>query len=153
MFNHLTMASLFLVLMVVFCGQIWIKRCSDAVNLQNDQFRDVATKVVKDVAAMAPGHTGYAEGRSKAYGLSFYGMAICWNTLDEESCSDCLSNASRAVLECLPSIEARSLSVGCYLRYSQYESKDGSNFVLNTKGQLYMSCLHLRIFSWDFNHL
>ncbi|KAF3685962.1 putative high affinity nitrate transporter 2.7-like isoform X1 [Capsicum annuum] len=115
-----------------------VKRCSDAVNLQNDQFRDVATKVVKDVAAMAPGHTGYAEGRSKAYGLSFYGMAICWNTLDEESCSDCLSNASRAVLECLPSIEARSLSVGCYLRYSQYESKDGSNFVLNTKGGLVM---------------
>lgn len=109
------------------------------MNLKNDQFRDVATKVVKDVVAMAPVHSGYAEGRRKAYGLSVYGMANCWNTLDEKSCSDCLSNASTAVLDCLPSIEARSLSVGCYFRYSEFESSDGSNFLLNTKGQVYIS--------------
>lgn len=91
------------------------------MNLKNDQFRDVATKVVKDVVTMAPVHGGYAEGRRKTYGLSVYGMAICWNTLDEKACSDCLTNASTAVLDCLPSIEARSLSVGCYFRYSEFD--------------------------------
>lgn len=115
------------------------------MNLKNDQFRDVATKVVKDVVTMAPVHGGYAEGRRKTYGLSVYGMAICWNTLDEKACSDCLSNASTAVLDCLPSIEARSLSVGCYFRYSEFESSNGSNF-FNSKGQLYISCLRLRNF-------
>lgn len=114
-----------------------VKRCSDAVNLKNDQFRDVATKVVKDVVTMAPVHGGYAEGRRKTYGLSVYGMAICWNTLDEKACSDCLSNASTAVLDCLPSIEARSLSVGCYFRYSEFESSNGSNF-FNSKGAIFM---------------
>lgn len=117
------------------------------MNLKSDQFRDVTTKVVKDVVTVAPGRGGYAEGRRKAYGLSIYGMAICWNTLDEKSCSGCLSNASRAVLDCLPSIEARFLSVGCYFRYSESESSDGSNSLFNTKGQLYISCLLLRNFS------
>ncbi|XP_059284567.1 cysteine-rich receptor-like protein kinase 46 isoform X1 [Lycium ferocissimum] len=115
-----------------------VKRCSDAVNLKNDQFRDLTTKVVKDVVNMAPIHGGYAEGRRNAHGLSVYGMANCWNTLDEKSCADCLLNASTAVLNCLPSIEARSLSVGCYFRYSEYESSDGSNFLLNTKGAIFM---------------
>ncbi|CAN4081744.1 unnamed protein product [Withania somnifera] len=115
-----------------------VKRCSDAVNLKNDQLRDVATKVVKDVVAMAPVNAGFAEGRRKAYDLSVYGMAICWNTLDEKACSDCLSNASTAILDCLPSIEARSLSVGCYFRYSQYESSDASSFLLNSKGAIFM---------------
>ncbi|MCD9641330.1 hypothetical protein HAX54_027482 [Datura stramonium] len=54
-----------------------------------------------------PVHGGYAEGRRKS---------IC-----------------SAVLECLPSIEARSLSVGCYFRYSEYESSDGSSFLFDTK--------------------
>ncbi|KAJ8544965.1 hypothetical protein K7X08_017548 [Anisodus acutangulus] len=108
------------------------------LNLKNDQFRDVAPKVVKDVVNMAPIHGGYAEGRRKERGFSVYGMANCWNTLDEKSCADCLLNASTAVLDCLPSIEARSLSVGCYFRYSEYESSDGSSFLLNTKGAIFM---------------
>ncbi|KAJ8549897.1 hypothetical protein K7X08_033604 [Anisodus acutangulus] len=115
-----------------------VKRCSDAVNLKNDRFRDVATKVVKDVVNMAPIHGGYAEGQRKAHGLAVYGMANCWNTLDEKSCADCLLNASTTVLDCLPSIEARSLSVGCYFRYSEYESSDGSSFLLTTKGPIFM---------------
>ncbi|MCD9558796.1 hypothetical protein HAX54_016414 [Datura stramonium] len=122
-----------------------VKRCSDAVNLKNDQFRDVATQVVKDVVNMAPVHGGYAEGRRKAYGISVYGMANCWNTLDEKSCSDCLLNASSAVLECLPSIEARSLSVGCYFRYSEYESSDGSSFLFDTKGAIFMYLVFILI--------
>ncbi|XP_019223723.1 PREDICTED: putative cysteine-rich receptor-like protein kinase 43 isoform X2 [Nicotiana attenuata] len=115
-----------------------VKRCSDAVNLKNEQFRDVATKVVKDLVNMAPIHGGYAEGRRKAHGLSVYGMANCWNTLDEKSCNDCLTNASTSLLDCLPSIEARALSVGCYFRYSEYEFTDGSSFFLNTKGAVIM---------------
>ncbi|KAK4347753.1 hypothetical protein RND71_034092 [Anisodus tanguticus] len=87
---------------------------------------------------MAPIHGGYAEGRRKEHGFSVYGMANCWNTLDEKSCADCLLNASTAVLDCLPSIEARSLSVGCDFRYSEYESSDGSSFLLNTKGAIFM---------------
>lgn len=115
-----------------------MKRCSDAVNLKNEQFREVATKVVKDMVNLAPIHGGYAEGRRKSNGLSVYGMANCWNTLDEKSCNDCLSNASTTLLDCLPSIEARALSVGCYLRYSEYDSSDGSSFLLTNKGQPYI---------------
>lgn len=71
----------------------------------------------------APGKEGFVERQAnkQKQGLSAYGMASCWKTLDQQSCAHCLQTAASSALTCLPAIEGRALIAGCYLRYSYYE--------------------------------
>ncbi|KAJ4802074.1 cysteine-rich RECEPTOR-like kinase [Rhynchospora pubera] len=47
-----------------------------------------------------------------------YGMAQCWKTLNESECRDCLSNARKNVLSCVPAKDGMVMNAGCFVRYS-----------------------------------
>ncbi|KAL3526402.1 hypothetical protein ACH5RR_011058 [Cinchona calisaya] len=96
-------------------------RCSDAKNINSPTFTDATIEMITKLVAKAPIDQGYAVGDGLPYNHKVYGMANGWRTLDPDSCSKCLSNASKAILHCLPSEEARALNVGCYLRYADSE--------------------------------
>ncbi|XP_073023646.1 cysteine-rich receptor-like protein kinase 46 isoform X1 [Primulina eburnea] len=97
-------------------------RCSDAKDIRSQTFKNLVTRMMDKLVQKAPENHGYAEGQEISAGLiSAYGMTNCWRTLNESSCSECLTNARIGILKCLPSVEARVLHVGCYLRYSDSE--------------------------------
>ncbi|XP_073119833.1 cysteine-rich receptor-like protein kinase 46 [Henckelia pumila] len=94
-------------------------RCSDAKDSRGKTLKNLVTRMMDKLVRKAPENHGYAEGQEMSEGLvSAYGMANCWRTLNQSSCSECLTNARTGILKCLPSIEARVLHPGCYLRYS-----------------------------------
>ncbi|KAL2500071.1 Cysteine-rich receptor-like protein kinase 42 [Abeliophyllum distichum] len=98
-----------------------ITRCSDAQNVQDNNFDLLVKQLITELKTEAPENRGYAEGQVTFYVLTVYGMANCWRTLDKMLCANCLANASNEILRCLPSLEARALHAGCYLRYSDSE--------------------------------
>lgn len=52
-----------------------------------------------------------------------YALAQCWQTLDENSCRECLVNA-RSSLRACDGHEARAFFTGCYLKYSTHKFFD-----------------------------
>ncbi|VVA91832.1 unnamed protein product [Arabis nemorensis] len=54
-----------------------------------------------------------------------YALAQCWQTLDENSCRECLVNA-RSSLRFCDGHEARAFFTGCYLKYSTQKFFDDS---------------------------
>ncbi|KAL6294479.1 hypothetical protein ACE6H2_002621 [Prunus campanulata] len=84
-------------------------------------FEESARQVVQRAAESAPSNGGYARGEVSVSGTaneSAYVLADCWRTLDENSCRQCLENASVSMLGCLPWSEGRALYTGCFMRYS-----------------------------------
>ncbi|KAI3728326.1 hypothetical protein L6452_16960 [Arctium lappa] len=69
---------------------------------------------------------------------SAYMLADCWNTLDENSCTECLESAFASILQCLPSSEGRVLYTGCFMRIA---------------GTLYADFGLARSFQQDKNHI
>ncbi|KAL2523312.1 Cysteine-rich receptor-like protein kinase 2 [Forsythia ovata] len=98
-----------------------ITRCSDAQNVQDNNFDPLVKQLITELKTEAPENRGYAERQVTLYVLTVYGMANCWRTLDKKLCANCLANASNEISRCLPSLEARALHAGCYLRYSDSE--------------------------------
>ncbi|KAL5793214.1 hypothetical protein ACOSP7_001808 [Xanthoceras sorbifolium] len=96
------------------------RRCGSDVETDKG-FKELVEQVVMKMVVKAPANNGFAEEEDNANGLSAYGIASCWKTLDNQSCSTCLDHAASSSLSCLPSIEGRALNAGCYLRYSYYE--------------------------------
>lgn len=84
-------------------------------------FEESARQVVQRAVESAPSNGGYARGEVSVRGManeSAYVLADCWRTLDENSCRQCLENASVSMLGCLPWSEGRALYTGCFMRYS-----------------------------------
>ncbi|KAI3728324.1 hypothetical protein L6452_16958 [Arctium lappa] len=82
-----------------------------------DSVRNAVSKAVMD----APRNSDYYAQELAVSGTpdeSAYVQADCWNTLDENSCTECLESASASILQYLPSSEGRALYTGCFLRYS-----------------------------------
>ncbi|KAL9856962.1 putative cysteine-rich receptor-like protein kinase 1 RLK-Pelle-DLSV family [Arabidopsis thaliana] len=52
-----------------------------------------------------------------------YALAQCWQTLDENTCRECLVNA-RSSLRACDGHEARAFFTGCYLKYSTHKFFD-----------------------------
>ncbi|TXG54691.1 hypothetical protein EZV62_019947 [Acer yangbiense] len=95
------------------------KRCGNDIE-QEEEFKELVERVTMKMVKKAPGNSGFAEGQENTNGLSAYGIATCWKTLDKQSCAACLLHAAASSSSCLPSIEGRALLAGCYLRYSYY---------------------------------
>ncbi|KAM7506602.1 hypothetical protein LguiA_017055 [Lonicera macranthoides] len=123
-----------------------VERCSDEEN-ESKRYWKIATKLIDELIEKAPHNNGYADGRHSFLGLSVYGMANCWKSFDTASCGLCLSNARHFVLNCLPSVEARALTAGCYLRYSDYDFAEKyatsslSVAAITNDTVLYISCV------------
>lgn len=102
------------------------KTCG-ATSDDTEQYREATKRLILKLLGRAPHNKGYAERHEKCRGVSVYGMAMCLKTLDHDKCAGCLMNAAEKALSCLPSVEARVLNAGCFLRYSDYEFRNNPN--------------------------
>ncbi|XP_010498315.1 PREDICTED: cysteine-rich receptor-like protein kinase 1 [Camelina sativa] len=55
--------------------------------------------------------------------VAVYALAQCWQTLDENSCRECLVNARSSLRDC-DGHEATAFFTGCYLKYSTHKFFD-----------------------------
>lgn len=53
-----------------------------------------------------------------AAGVSVYGMAQCWRSLNASGCRECLESARASAVKCLPATDGKALNAGCFVRYS-----------------------------------
>ncbi|ESQ34892.1 hypothetical protein EUTSA_v10007076mg [Eutrema salsugineum] len=83
----------------------------------DEAFVNVTLKAVKN------GGFGAASVARAGGSLAVYALAQCWQTLDENSCRDCLVNA-RSSLRACDGHEARAFFTGCYLKYSTHKFFD-----------------------------
>ncbi|GMP30280.1 hypothetical protein CsSME_00005017 [Camellia sinensis var. sinensis] len=98
-----------------------VQRCSDTDAAANSkEYAFSAMVLIDNLVEKAPMNKGFADEETKTNGISVYGMASCWKSLDSEQCNKCLINASDSASLCLPSEEGRALNTGCFLRYSSY---------------------------------
>ncbi|XP_057958293.1 cysteine-rich receptor-like protein kinase 2 [Malania oleifera] len=51
-------------------------------------------------------------------GITVYGVAQCWRSLNRSGCTECLESARQSIVGCLPGSDGKALNVGCFLRYS-----------------------------------
>ncbi|XP_019163562.1 PREDICTED: cysteine-rich receptor-like protein kinase 2 [Ipomoea nil] len=89
---------------------------------RNDSvFGETVRRAVLRAASNASKNTGYAKVELPVSGKNnetVYVVANCWKTLNNNNCRECLGNASRSMLQCLPLSEGRGLYTGCFIRYS-----------------------------------
>lgn len=85
----------------------------------DEAFVNVTLKAVKN------GGFGAASVTSAGGNPVVYALAQCWQTLDENSCRECLVNA-RSSLRFCDGHEARAFFTGCYLMYSTHKFFDDS---------------------------
>ncbi|KAJ0432020.1 putative protein kinase RLK-Pelle-DLSV family [Helianthus annuus] len=94
----------------------------DNITRKDDGFQQAASKAVLQAVETAPKrwnrHAGTQNIVSGSQNKSAYAAADCWSTLGEESCAQCLQNASNSMLGCLPGSMGYALYTGCFIRYS-----------------------------------
>nr|CAD1828562.1 unnamed protein product [Ananas comosus var. bracteatus] len=56
--------------------------------------------------------------RQRGGGVSVYGMAQCWRSLNASGCRECLESARASAVKCLPATDGKALNAGCFVRYS-----------------------------------
>ncbi|XP_031100244.1 cysteine-rich receptor-like protein kinase 2 isoform X1 [Ipomoea triloba] len=82
-------------------------------------FGETVRRAVLQAVSNVSNNTEYAKVELPVSGRkneTVYVVANCWKTVD--NCRECLGNASRSMLQCLPSSEGRALYTGCFMRYS-----------------------------------
>ncbi|KAK4845234.1 hypothetical protein QYF36_002609 [Acer negundo] len=109
------------------------KRCGNDIE-QEEEFKELVERVTMKMVKKAPGNSGFADEQENTNGLSAYGIATCWKTLDSQSCAACLLHAASSSSSCLPSTEGRALHAGCYLRYSYYAFANSRSHKNNNSG-------------------
>uniref|UniRef100_A0A1J3FLL0 Cysteine-rich receptor-like protein kinase 1 n=1 Tax=Noccaea caerulescens TaxID=107243 RepID=A0A1J3FLL0_NOCCA len=83
----------------------------------DEAFVNVTLKAVRN------GGFGAASVARAGGNPAVYALAQCWQTLDEDSCRDCLVNA-RSSLRACDGHGARAFFTGCYLKYSTHKFFD-----------------------------
>nr|GMD95465.1 cysteine-rich receptor-like protein kinase 2 isoform X1 [Ipomoea batatas] len=78
-------------------------------------FQERTKRAVLQAVSKAFNNNGYARSDEAPV---VYVLANCWRTLNGSACRECLENASRSMLKCLPWSEGRALYTGCFMRYS-----------------------------------
>nr|GMD15070.1 cysteine-rich receptor-like protein kinase 2 [Ipomoea batatas] len=82
-------------------------------------FGETVRRAVLQAVSNVSNNTEYAKVELPVSGRkneTVYVVANCWKAVD--NCRECLGNASRSMLQCLPSSEGRALYTGCFMRYS-----------------------------------
>ncbi|KVH95550.1 Gnk2-homologous domain-containing protein [Cynara cardunculus var. scolymus] len=116
--------------------------CGDT--MMGGGFQDSVRNAVSNAVMDAPRNSDYFAQELAVSGTaneSAFVLADCWNTLNEDSCTECLERASASILQCLPYSEGRALYTGCFLRYSNTnflnpEPSQGNNGDWNAKSQI-----------------
>ncbi|OAY77361.1 cysteine-rich receptor-like protein kinase 2 isoform X2 [Ananas comosus] len=93
--------------------------CGNA-STNSSAFNDAATRLVANLTAGALNQTKFYQvgSASVAAGVSVYGMAQCWRSLNASGCRECLESARASAVKCLPATDGKALNAGCFVRYS-----------------------------------
>ncbi|XP_073003795.1 cysteine-rich receptor-like protein kinase 2 [Typha latifolia] len=94
---------------------------STAPTSNTTRFGDIATELLSNLTSTTYGNKDYYQVGSAlilSSGLTVYGMAQCWRSLNETGCRDCLKSAKYSVVKCLPAADGKALNAGCFVRYS-----------------------------------
>ncbi|GJX14825.1 cysteine-rich receptor-like protein kinase 2 [Tanacetum coccineum] len=84
-------------------------------------FGDSVRRALSDVVRVAPRNKHFFARDmmlSDIANESVYVLADCLNTLNENSCAECLNSAFESMVKCFPWSEGRALHTGCIIRYS-----------------------------------
>lgn len=93
---------------------------STADGLNSTRFAEMVNGLVTNLTSRAETDERFYEVGSVEVspGTDAYAMAQCWRSLNQSGCSDCLENATKSVVQCLPKSEGMVLNAGCVVRYS-----------------------------------
>ncbi|KAK7386770.1 hypothetical protein VNO78_27106 [Psophocarpus tetragonolobus] len=87
-----------------------------------------ALELVANLSDMAPKNDGFFVGLVERKNVSVYGLAQCWELVNDTACKKCLADAVTRIALCATQ-EARVLNAGCYLRYSAQKFYNNSSDV------------------------
>ncbi|KAL1207836.1 Cysteine-rich receptor-like protein kinase 1 [Cardamine amara subsp. amara] len=97
-------------------------QCEETVSGIGEFWKDLDEAFV-NVTLKAVRNEGFGAASVTSGNTAVYALAQCWQTLDENSCRDCLVNA-RSSLRACNGHEARAFFTGCYLKYSTHKFFD-----------------------------
>ncbi|PSS13605.1 Cysteine-rich receptor-like protein kinase [Actinidia chinensis var. chinensis] len=81
-------------------------------------FRKNVMKLVRNLSDQGVKNDGFFVGSLNRRNLSVYGLAQCWEFVNESDCRACLADSVWRIRSCVPKEEGRVLNAGCYVRYS-----------------------------------
>ncbi|CAN6453193.1 unnamed protein product [Victoria cruziana] len=90
--------------------------------------------IIGSMSSRAVSNNGFWRGSVGSGNSTVYAIGQCWETLNMSSCKTCLDTAASKIDSCLPYFEARVLSSGCYLRYSDYQFYNDSSTTSASSG-------------------
>ncbi|XP_031478297.1 cysteine-rich receptor-like protein kinase 3 [Nymphaea colorata] len=93
-----------------------------------------AVAAMRNLSAQAVVNNGFWRGSFGGGNSTVYAIGQCWKTLNMSSCKTCLDAAVSSISSCLPAMEGRVLSSGCYLRYSNYQFYNDSSSTSGSSG-------------------
>ncbi|XP_072975521.1 cysteine-rich receptor-like protein kinase 2 [Typha angustifolia] len=85
------------------------------------QLDNLVTTLLNNLTSRAYASEDYYQVGSSivSQGVMVYGMAQCWRSLNATGCKDCLENAKKNVVKCLPAEDGKAMNAGCFMRYSK----------------------------------
>ncbi|GFZ00064.1 cysteine-rich RLK (RECEPTOR-like protein kinase) 3 [Actinidia rufa] len=84
-------------------------------------FRKNVMKLVRNLSDQGVKNDGFFVGSLNRRNLSVYGLAQCWEFVNESDCKACLADSVWRIRSCVPKEEGRVLNAGCYVRYSTHK--------------------------------
>ncbi|KAK8939795.1 Cysteine-rich receptor-like protein kinase 3 [Platanthera guangdongensis] len=91
----------------------------------HDRIRPIFSKSTAELMGNLTGEAGRKADYSQvgsvtvAPGLTVYGMAECWRSLNVTGCKECLEKGRANIVgKCLPAGGGKAMNAGCFLRYS-----------------------------------
>ncbi|GFZ00062.1 cysteine-rich RLK (RECEPTOR-like protein kinase) 3 [Actinidia rufa] len=84
-------------------------------------FRKNVMKLVRNLSDQGAKNDGFFVGSLNRRNLSVYGLAQCWEFVNESDCRACLADSVWRIRSCVPKEEGRVLNAGCYVRYSTHK--------------------------------
>ncbi|KAF8394672.1 hypothetical protein HHK36_020888 [Tetracentron sinense] len=83
-------------------------------------FKEITNGLIRNLTLEAyEDRDYYKEGNvTVSLGVSVYGIAQCWRSVNKSGCKECLEIASQNIVNCLPGSAGRALNSGCFVRYS-----------------------------------
>ncbi|XP_042517869.1 cysteine-rich receptor-like protein kinase 2 isoform X1 [Macadamia integrifolia] len=114
--------------------------CGSSKNVSDEiRFSNLTTQLIQNLTSEAYEQVDYYKQGSVfvSSGVSAYGIAQCWRSVNKSGCKDCLESARKNIVGCLPGSDGKALNVGCFVRYStepfylNVSSQSGSSSVGN----------------------
>ncbi|GMY35592.1 cysteine-rich receptor-like protein kinase 3 isoform X2 [Fagus crenata] len=81
-------------------------------------FGAIVRELVRNLGVEAPKKDNFFVRSVNKGKITVYGLAQCWELVNETACERCLANAASNISSCTPKEEGRVLNAGCYMRYS-----------------------------------